>query len=287
MNDISRSMNLTPRNEHFHFEAAERVDWFNGDAGRSIVFNALSVLFPEGEKFFMDSVKNFRDKVDDPTLQQQVKVFLTQEAMHTREHVQYNKQLDAQGYSATKLHKQLGNFLRFLRKVTTKRTQLAVTCGLEHFTGILADEALKHEEILGGADERYRRAWTWHALEETEHKGVAYDVMQKVCGVFAYPIRAFIMIPTTIIFAYFIWKHIIVMMHDRGLLFSGKTWSSVLDHMVGRVGLFRRMIPAWFDYFRPGFHPWDHDNRQLLDKTEKEVQQWTDLAPMTTASAAA
>ena len=34
------------------------------------------------------------------------------------------------------------------------------------------------------------------------------------------------------------------------------------------------MARPWFDYFRPGFHPWDHDNRHFLHGIEDWVQRY-------------
>ena len=140
MNALSRSIELEPRNEHFHFETAERRDWHSGDPAKTIFFNALSVTFPEGEKFFMDSVKAYRDQIEDPVLRDQIKGFLIQEAMHTREHVGYNKELDAQGFSATKLHLESRKIINWTRRVFGPFRQLSVTCALHGHVGRPVDE---------------------------------------------------------------------------------------------------------------------------------------------------
>ena len=46
---------------------------------------------------------------------------------------------------------------------------------LEHFTAILAHELLADPRHLAGADRETADLWRWHACEEIEHKGVAYD----------------------------------------------------------------------------------------------------------------
>src|SRR5690606_41942592 len=52
------------------------------------------------------------------------------------------------------------------------------TCALEHFTAMLAETILEHPEMLEGMDERVLPLWLWHAVEESEHKSVAFDVYQ-------------------------------------------------------------------------------------------------------------
>ncbi len=46
---------------------------------------------------------------------------------------------------------------------------------LEHFTAILAHQLLADPRHLEGAEKETADLWRWHAVEEIEHKGVAYD----------------------------------------------------------------------------------------------------------------
>lgn len=271
MNAISRSIELEPRNEHFHFETTDDLDWHSNSAAKSIIFNALSIMFPSGEKFFMDSVKNVRDEIDDEVLLKQIKGFVAQEAIHTREHICYNKQLDAQGYRASELHSKLTNRLNWLRNHTGPYRQLAVTCALEHFTAMFADLLLKDEQFLSGASLEYRKVWMWHALEEAEHKGVAYDVLQVVTKGNGYLLRVRTMMITTIVFNLFIYRHIVAMLKDRGLSRSPKAWMQVFSFLFGKPGFFRRIFPSWIAYFKPGYHPWNHDNRKKIYEVEMKL----------------
>lgn len=273
MNRISRSMVLEPRNEHFHFEVAER-DWHGGDPVKSIIFNAFSILFPEGEKFFIDSVRNMRKEIDDPILQKQIKGFIGQEAVHTREHIEYNKQLDAQGYSATKLDAAVKRRLDWARRNTSKYEQLAVTCALEHFTAMMADMLLSDHSFLKDADPNYQTVWLWHSMEEAEHKGVAFDTLRAVTNGKCYFLRCWSMLVSTLLFNYFVFKHIAVLLQDRGLARSPKIWLGIANFLLGKPGLYRRMAFSWFTYFRPGFHPWDHDNRSKVVKMEQSILKY-------------
>ena len=42
------------------------------------------------------------------------------------------------------------------------------------------------------------------------------------------------------------------------------TWLKGLWWLYGWNGLWPRLMPHYFAYFKPGFHPWDHDDRHLL-----------------------
>lgn len=270
MNDISKSMVLEPRNQHFHFQVAER-DWHDGDPVKTIIFNAFSIMFPEGEKFFIDSVRNVRKQVNDPVLKKQIKGFIGQEAVHTREHVEYNKQLDLQGYSATALDAGIKKRMDWVRRTFGQKRQLATTCALEHFTAMMADLMMTDPTFLKGANANYQKVWLWHALEEAEHKGVAFDTFMAVTKGKGYFLRCRSMVITTMLFNYFIFKHIAVMLSDRGLSRSPKIWWQIAKFLFGKPGLYRRMAWPWLDYFKPGFHPWDHDNRADVAKTEKQI----------------
>ena len=271
MNELSRSIEIKPRNEHFHFETSQRRDWLGGDPARTAVLNALSVTFPEGEKFFMDSVKHYRDQIDDPVLQKQIKGFLVQEAMHTREHVRYNEELDKQGYRATEQHLHVRKMINMTRRFLSPLQQLAVTCALEHFTAILADQLLKHPEYMENAEEAYSKVWRWHAIEEAEHKGVAFDTFQAVTKNGGYFMRVRTLLIATLMMNFMLFRYTSNMMKDVGVSRSPKAWASLAWFLVGKPGLFRRIFLPWAAYFRPGFHPWEHDNRRALAQTEENL----------------
>lgn len=271
MNTLSRSIKITPRDEHFHFEAVGDADWHGGHMEKTFVFNAFSMMFPAGERFFIDSVRDVRDRVDDPELMEQVKAFITQEALHTREHVVYNAQLDAQGYEATRLHKKLQSRFEDVKARVSKEHALAITCGLEHFTATLAEVVITDPKMLEGAAKPYTRAWLWHAMEETEHKGVCFDVFQHVTGGKAYWTRAAGMWDATMLLFETFMRNAHTMMKARGKAGSIGSWMKLYWFLVGKPGPLRRILPQWLGYYMPGFHPWHRDNRQLIDEAEARV----------------
>jgi uncharacterized protein len=163
------------RDLHFSRKDPARPRWWHhGDPVPTAFFNALSCTFPAGEKFFMDSVRRFRREAPEP-LRSQIAAFLAQEAVHSREHGAFNALAADSGYDIAKLE---GRTKVVLDRARTRAdvAQLAGTCALEHFTAILAHHLLSTDgaELRGAPDEAVR-LWCWHAMEEVEHKAVAFD----------------------------------------------------------------------------------------------------------------
>jgi predicted metal-dependent hydrolase len=238
-------------------------DWCADDPFTTTFLDALSLLFPEGERFFVDSVKQLRHHVTDPELAERVTGFIGQEAMHGREHRAFNELLFAQGIRGQKVEARLRRLLDVGRRFLSKRSQLAITCALEHFTAILAEQLLDSERLRGDMAPAVRTLWLWHALEESEHKSVAFDVYRAAGG--GYLRRTGIMVMTTALF--FLVQGIThaSMMRSRGILFRPWRWLRGIGRMWIWPGYFTRLIPAYLSYFVPGFHPSQRDNRALVD----------------------
>ena len=63
----------------------------------------LSGVFPDGEDFFVRSVRHFRGDIIDPALKRQVAGFIGQEAMHGREHRVLNDRFAELGYPTKRI----------------------------------------------------------------------------------------------------------------------------------------------------------------------------------------
>jgi predicted metal-dependent hydrolase len=259
------------RDLRFALPPERACDWHAQGSHVTHFFNALSLLFPAGERFFMDSVRNYRERIDDPVLKKQVLGFIGQEAMHTREHVEYNDLLQAAGLPAHKLDRRLTLLLNLNRKLP-KAFQLAMTVALEHYTAMLAGLLLSDDTRIAGAVEGYRQMWTWHALEETEHKAVSFDVWNTVLkpGIGRYLLRTGTMLAVTLFFWLIVFDyHLRLMIADRRRGGHLRGLGRVVAFLYGpRHGVFPRIAREWLDFFRPGFHPWDHDNRAQLARID-------------------
>ncbi|PTS85557.1 metal-dependent hydrolase [Pseudomonas sp. HMWF032] len=261
-------LQIRPRHMDFDFPNPLPRHWHGGDAFKTHLFDAMSVLFPDGERFFIDSVRHFRDQIDDPVLKEQIRGFIGQEGHHSREHLEYSNRLRDLGYDITRIEKRARARIRFTQKKFSPQRQLAATAALEHITAIMADGLLKDPRHMQGAHPVMERLWRWHALEETEHKAVAFDVYNQVCGSRKLLRRAMIM--GTFFFVLDTTRGLAHMLKQDGLLWNWRVWRDGIQWMWGKEGVFRPLLSTYRDFFKPKFHPWEHNNLELLYQTRTE-----------------
>lgn len=254
---------------------AERIhDWHAMGEHVTQFFNALSVFFPLGERFFIHSVRNYRNEITDPQLKQAVAGFIGQEAMHSREHEDYNAAAVAGGLPVREIEANIESLLKLLRRMP-RPMQLSVTVALEHYTAILADILLREPAILDGAEPTFKDMWVWHALEETEHKAVAYDVYEAMVGkgLRGYLIRSTSMLSASVIFwSFVIYAHVRLLARRKRLL-DLRGWWRITNFLWGWPGGLRRNLLPWLEFFRFRFHPWDQNNREHLARIDALAQR--------------
>lgn len=256
------SVGIPPRHMSFAFPAdADRFCFYDGNALASSLFAVFSGIFPPGERFFVESVRRFRDRIADPLLDAQISGFIGQEAMHGREHDHLNAWLAARGFDMKTADRLIRFSLGLLAKLPASQ-QLACTALMEHFTAALAEEWLTNEDFRAGADPRMLQLWSWHALEEIEHKAVAFDVHQRVSRnahaerMRAVPLVAAALLPG--IFAAWAWQVV-----KQGEAFSlqehRRGWRALFGHR-GFLTRVLRHMPPWFER---DHHPDDRDTKAL------------------------
>ncbi len=262
--------NIPPRRMDFEFADDTKRYWYKDNPFLTTFWSTLSTLFPEGETFFVDSVRNYRKDITDPLLKAQVSGFIGQEAMHSKEHKAFNDLAEKHGFPANNLDRDLGILLRFARKALPKKIQLAITVALEHYTAILAEQLLRDPSHQANIqDPEALKLWMWHALEENEHKIVAYDVYNLVGG--GYFTRVLTMLIVTFFFFTVVGiGHIRMLWADRKLF---DVWNNLKGfwYLWSPKGLFPKLLPQYLDFFKPGFHPNDHDTVQLLDDWREKL----------------
>jgi predicted metal-dependent hydrolase len=242
----------------------------DGDLILSHLAATLSALFPDGEDFFVRSVRHFRDQVTDADLKRQVAGFIGQEAMHGREHRVLNDRLAELGYPTKRIEALVSWGLALRERVLSAKSNLAATAALEHFTATLAELVLSSEETreLFGS-EAVRNLFLWHALEESEHKAVAFDVYRAVGG----SERTRILTMTILRYAFVIGLTVQVALsvlmdpdaYRRGNL--RRSWRRVAASPLLRRQLWERLG----DYNRPDFHPDDYDATALVQRWREEL----------------
>jgi predicted metal-dependent hydrolase len=274
--DMSQSSNPTrtvpTRRMAFDEHLAQVPKHFaeDGDVLMSHFWAILSASFPEGEDFFVRSVRHYRDQITDPVLKRQVAGFIGQEAMHGREHRVFNECLQALGYPVERMERLHRRMNALQERLCSPETNLASTVVAEHFTALLAELVLTDESfraVLG--HQAVQDIYVWHALEESEHKAVAFDVYRAMGG------------------------------SERNRIWSMKLtrWALVLiailipvqvfvtDPAARRPGVLRRgvrrfrstslmrkeMWEAIKDFEREDFHPEQRDTTALLDEWRERL----------------
>ncbi|HET9427767.1 MAG TPA: metal-dependent hydrolase [Allosphingosinicella sp.] len=265
-------LTITPRDRRFGRGTRQARWWMAGDPVATAFYNALSATFPKGEAFFVESVRKFRDGAP-PKLEAEIKAFVTQEVMHSREHVQFNKRALEAGYDLEPLEAQVERRLGVTRS-KHPIVSLAATMCLEHFTAILAHELLKDPRHLERADRESADLWRWHAIEEIEHKGVAYDTWLHATSAWPrrkrWKVKAKVMLFVTRNFIIDRTRGTLELLRQDGIDGPG-AWARMFWFAWVRPGMLRRIFGAWLSFFLPGFHPWKHDDRALIASAENRL----------------
>jgi len=266
-------LTITPRDRRFGRGEATARWWHGGNPYASALYNALSATFPIGEAYFVESVRKFRDGTPEP-LASEIRAFTTQEVIHSREHLAFNRRAADAGYDLGPLEQRVKERLE-LTKSRPPIASLAATMALEHFTAILAHELLADPRHLNGADPETAALWRWHATEEIEHKGVAYDTWLHATKAWPkrkrWEVKAKIMMLVTRNFIVDRTAGALELLRQDGIT-GLKAWSHLLWYMWIRPGMMRKIFSAWASFFLPGFHPWNEDDRGLIAANEVVAQ---------------
>ncbi|MDF0489846.1 metal-dependent hydrolase [Sphingomonas sp. H39-1-10] len=264
-------LTITPRDLRFGRGVRRARWWMNNDPIATAFYNALSVTFPKGEGFFIDSVRAFRAGTPS-RLNAEINAFIKQEVMHTREHVAFNRHVTDQGYDVSLLDRHVDEAIA-LTEGKPAIARLAATMALEHFTAILAHELLAAPRHLAGAELEAAAMWRWHAIEEIEHKGVAYDTWLHATRDWPrlrrWAVKALVMLTTTRKFLSGRYLGTIELLRQDGIT-GLRAHLGVLHYAFVRPGMVRKVLGAWISYFLPGFHPWRHDDRKLISRAESD-----------------
>jgi predicted metal-dependent hydrolase len=275
MSSLTRTpadLEIHPRDLSFRDRELVARHWLGGSPVASAFFNALSASFPMGERFFIDAVRRFRDRAP-PHLANQITAFIAQESVHTREHLLFNVDVGSQGYDFAPINAYLAAQFRWAR-TRPPLQQLAATTALEHFTAILAHVALADRSHLADAPEHIQRLWRWHAIEEIEHKAVAFDTFhaatRNMTGFTRWLLRCYTMLVSTVLFFAELFFSVSVFFRQDGIN-TPRTWLRFLHYIFVRPGMLRKILPSYLHYFKPRFHPWQVDDRALIAAVEREL----------------
>jgi predicted metal-dependent hydrolase len=231
--------------------------WFDNDPVKTRMIESVCATFPEGEKYFIQSVRHFREKIQSPRLKEEVRQFIRQESQHGTVHTQFNDLLRQQGLPIQKLEETLKKKLTQNQRHLSPEMNLAITAACEHLTAMFVECFFrKHETMSGVKDVRILAMLAWHSIEEMEHKSVAYDVMQYVARVsYLQRVSAMLLLTADM-------TRELIINTNSFLKADGFSFPQRMRHLArglqwgfGRKGILAPMAKSWLNYFQPDFHP--------------------------------
>ncbi|NHB59257.1 metal-dependent hydrolase [Acinetobacter shaoyimingii] len=233
--------------------------WFGGDAFKTRVFDALSLTFPDGERYFIQCVRLFRDQIQDPHLANRVTEFIQQEAQHGIAHDKMNQILINQGMPVDKFIHQVNQRFKHALKRYPKSFNIAITAACEHLTALMASTFFSNKATMQDAHPYIRALFAWHSIEEMEHRDVAFDVMQNVAKTSNASRYLALTLVTLMMFGF-------TMQRTNGLLKQDgftriqrmKMFHSGLKWLLGRQGILTVKKEEYLDWYRSDFHPSQH-----------------------------
>lgn len=259
------------RHMDFQFDG-KNVDslFYRNSEVASAYFHALSIFLTFGEDLVIDTARHHRQFVTDPELKRRVTSLIGQEAVHSKLHDEFNDTLEAYRYPLNLYRFLADKVFEYGFKRMPDRFQLSMMAGIEHFTAVLAEFMMQHEEVFYATeDEKQRALWMWHMLEESEHKDIAYDVYVALNGGYGLRMAGFAMASITIMFLVALGGALIPPIRNPRRLLSLRYWKDV-GRGVGLIyglkgGVYGSSLGHIFEYLRPDFHPNDHDVTEMLD----------------------
>ncbi len=244
-----RTSSVQVRKPHFELRADLPEPWLAGSHFRTRFFDALSLLLPAGERFFIDAVRDWLPQVRDAS-NADARAFLGQEAWHSRVHLEYNLRLEAADQPALRLQELYERRFARARELSSKKLRLATTVGAEHITTLLAAWLLENPSALEGADPEYAALWRWHSAEELEHRDATATVYHAVAG--SYWMRVAGMAIATVTVVGGVLLNLFVLLLRDGALLELRTWRDGLRLLL-RDRLLASTLPRYWSFFRPRF----------------------------------
>jgi predicted metal-dependent hydrolase len=254
------SPDIVVRRLPFEFPDDIQPHWIPGNPEFAHMANGASVVMPYLEPFLIRSLRDGLAQVKDPQLLADGASFIGQEGQHFRAHRRFNDLLKAKGYEELaevealmeRRYAQLGR--------RSLRTRLAYTAGFESMTlGMTKWLINDRVALFANADPRVASLILWHMVEETEHKCVAFDVYQAVCG--AYLPRAFGVFHGTLDVMRFSMHAYRAMLRKDGLWYQ---WRSRLRLARQLLRFLRHAIPYLLRATLPGHSPRDEADPQWV-----------------------
>jgi predicted metal-dependent hydrolase len=176
---------ITVRRMRFEFPAELDSVFIAGEPEESYTTIGLSLLLPYLEPYLIRSMKAARPLVKDEALRDDLDRFVAQEGQHYRQHRDFNDLFRDRGFDGLRaLEEEVDAEYRRWSETRSLKWNLAYAEGFEAMTTALA--LTYFESDKGSWHPTAHDLFMWHLIEELEHRTVAFDVYQHVCGDYAY-----------------------------------------------------------------------------------------------------
>jgi predicted metal-dependent hydrolase len=176
---------ITVRHIRFEFPDDIPLVFIDGEPEESAMNIALSLLLPYLEPYVIRSVTAARKHVTDPRLRDELDAFAAQEGQHYRQHKRFNDVIHTLDYPRlADFESEVEAQFRRWSKTKSLRFNLGYAEGFEAMTTVVARVAA--DEDRSNWHPAVRDLIEWHLMEELEHRTVAFEVYQHVCGDYAY-----------------------------------------------------------------------------------------------------
>ena len=261
---------IIPRRPKWDFADLKERLFFGGNGLKSAFVVALSGSFPPGEKEFIQSVRLFVNQVRDPKLIEDVKDFTAQEGQHSLQHKLLNEAFDRLGYLATQVSEQFEVIEQEWAEERSDADRLAATVVMEHITAVMAHFALTRPEEFDPLPDSVQELLLWHAIEEIEHKSVAFDVYEECVGDRNRLRRQLLL--HMVLFPLGIRDFQRMLLHELGHKPTWKERAEMARYLLGPKGLVVSVLPRYLALLKPGFHPWDLDDSHLVADWKDRLQ---------------
>lgn len=258
---VPEGLEIVPR--RFAFRELESIPkyWFGGNALVTHLENTFSILIPPGERFFIQSVRHYADRVRDPAFAKLVQAFIAQEGHHTRAHHEFNRHFEQFGIGIAREEAYAAAVMQRASRYLPKKIQLGITVFFEHLTATGAHLLFAEPEIAHLIHPEALRFWRWHAVEELEHKAVAFDLLREMGG--GYATRVFSALVGLLWFAPAFVRMARRMMKEdpEPITPEMRAQAKAIDRRARAV-----QTPLLLAYFKPGFHPWKLDDAPYMEQ---------------------
>lgn len=262
MNSGNPTSEIRKREMNFDFSDGGR--YWNGDSVfLTVIFNSLSIMLPEGEGYMIKVARKIVPQIEEDDLRNDARGFIAQEATHSAQHALYNDQLREQGYPVDRMERFVSRQLDLALKYLPLKWNAAMMACFEHYTALIGDASLTNKAWLGKADNGFGDLWRWHAVEEVEHKSVTFDMYLATGG--GYFLRCFVMVILTINFFTSLAIVQATLLNNDKKLFHWPTIKGAVKFFFTESQIVPKYLFKYLAFFKPGFHPWNDDNKALIN----------------------